>query len=509
MSEGVVYLVGAGPGDPGLLTVKGRRCVETADVVVHDRLVDRRILRHAREQAEVIDVGKVRGQGGSTQPKINSLLVQRAKEGRKVVRLKGGDPFVFGRGGEEADALQEAGVAFQVVPGVTSAIAAPAYAGIPLTHRGVASAFTVVTGTEAPGSQSSPIEWEALARRPGTLVLLMAWESLPTIVEALLRHGKQPDTPTALVRWGTEPYQQTVVGTLESIEAKAAAAGLRPPVVAIIGEVVRLRERLRWFDNRPLWGKRVLVTRTRTQAGALSRLLDDRGAAAIELPTIETRPMDDYGDLDDALADLQGREWVVFTSTNAVQAVFDRLRALGLDSRALYGTRVAAIGPTTASDLEQRGIKPDFVPDRAVSEALAEGLIQQGVQGRRVLLPRADAGREALARSLREAGAAVDDVPVYRTVAPSGLDDRLDDILDGGIDAATFTSSSTVRNLVRLLDGGLDRLSGVLVACIGPVTAATAREMGLEVGLVAREHTIPGLVDALEQHFAREESPHD
>ena len=509
MSEGVVYLVGAGPGDPGLLTVKGRRCVETADVVVHDRLVDRRILRHARERAEVIDVGKVRGQGGSTQPKINSLLVQRAKEGRKVVRLKGGDPFVFGRGGEEADALQEAGVAFQVVPGVTSAIAAPAYAGIPLTHRGVASAFTVVTGTEAPGSQSSPIEWEALARRPGTLVLLMAWESLPTIVEALLRHGKQPDTPTALVRWGTEPYQQTVVGTLESIEAKAAAAGLRPPVVAIIGEVVRLRERLRWFDNRPLWGRRVLVTRTRTQAGALSRLLDERGADAIELPTIETRPMDDYGVLDDALADVQDREWVVFTSTNAVQAVFDRLRALGLDSRALYGTRVAAIGPTTASDLEQRGIKPDFVPDRAVSEALAEGLIQQGVQGRRVLLPRADAGREVLARSLREAGAAVDDVPVYRTVAPSGLDDRLDDILDGGIDAATFTSSSTVRNLVRLLDGGLDRLSGVLVACIGPVTAATAREMGLEVGLVAREHTIPGLVDALEQHFAREESPHD
>ena len=509
MSEGVVYLVGAGPGDPGLLTVKGRRCVETADVVVHDRLVDRRILRHARERAEVIDVGKVRGQGGSTQPKINSLLVQRAKEGRKVVRLKGGDPFVFGRGGEEADALREAGVAFQVVPGVTSAIAAPAYAGIPLTHRGVASAFTVVTGTEAPGSQSSPIEWEALARRPGTLVLLMAWESLPTIVEALLRHGKQPDTPTALVRWGTEPYQQTVVGTLESIEAKAAAAGLRPPVVAIIGEVVRLRERLRWFDNRPLWGRRVLVTRTRTQAGALSRLLDERGADAIELPTIETRPMDDYGVLDDALADLQGREWVVFTSTNAVGAVFDRLRALGLDSRALYGTRVAAIGPTTASDLEQRGIKPDFVPDRAVSEALAEGLIQQGVQGRRVLLPRADAGREVLARSLREAGAAVDDVPVYRTVAPSGLDDRLDDILDGGIDAATFTSSSTVRNLVRLLDGGLDRLSGVLVACIGPVTAATAREMGLEVGLVAREHTIPGLVDALEQHFAREESPHD
>ncbi len=509
MREGVVYLVGAGPGDPGLLTVKGRRCVETADVVVHDRLVDKRILRHAREQAEVIDVGKVRGQGGSTQPKINSLLVQRAKEGRRVVRLKGGDPFVFGRGGEEADALREAGVAFQVVPGVTSAIAAPAYAGIPLTHRGVASAFTVVTGTEAPGSQSSPIEWEALARRPGTLVLLMAWESLPTIVEALLRHGKQPDTPTALVRWGTEPYQQTVVGTLESIEAKAAAAGLRPPVVAIIGEVVRLRERLRWFDNRPLWGRRVLVTRTRTQAGALSRLLDERGADAIELPTIETRPMDDYGVLDDALADLQGREWVVFTSTNAVGAVFDRLRALGLDSRALHGTRVAAIGPTTASDLEQRGIKPDFVPDRAVSEALAEGLIDQGVQGGRVLLPRADAGREVLARSLREAGAAVDDVPVYRTVAPSGLDDRLDDILDGGIDAATFTSSSTVRNLVRLLDGGLDRLSGVLVACIGPVTAATAREMGLEVGLVAREHTIPGLVDALEQHFAREESPHD
>jgi uroporphyrinogen III methyltransferase/synthase len=509
VSKGKVFLVGAGPGDPGLITVKGLQCMEAADVVVYDRLVDRRILGRAAPDAEMIDVGKVPGRGGSKQADINSLLVQKANQGNRVVRLKGGDSFVFGRGGEEADTLQQEGIAFEVVPGVTSAVAAPAYAGIPLTHRGLSSSFTVVTGTEMPGKDASSVDWEALAKQPGTLVVLMGWENLPAIVEGLLRHGKEPQTPVALVRWGTEPYQETVVGTLSDIVTRAADSGLKPPVVAVIGQVVQLRDRLRWFDNQPLFGKRILVTRTRSQAGVLSKLLAERGAQAIELPTIEIGPIDDYRELDDALRDLGRYEWVVFSSTNAVQAVFDRLQVVGLDTRAFHGARVAAIGSTTADRLAERGIAADFVPDELVSEAMVDGLRRHGLEGRRVLLPNADIARKALATGLSELGATVDEVAVYRTSPADGVEARLQDVIADGIDVATFTSSSTATNLVSLLDGSVDRLSEATIACIGPITAATARELGLKVDIIASEHTISGLVDALEAHFAGEESPRE
>ena len=326
----VVYLVGAGPGDPGLITVRGLELLESADVVVHDRLVDHRLIRRARTDAEIVDVGKTPGGKGARQGDIHALLIARASEGRSVVRLKGGDPFVFGRGGEEAMALSRAGIPFEVVPGITSAIAAPAYAGIPVTHRGVASSVTFVTGSESPDRPGADVDWSALARTNGTLVVLMGWRSLESVVARLNSEGLPDDTPAALVEWGTGPRQRSVVGTLVDIIEKGRARGLGPPVVAVFGGVAALRKDIRWFDNRPLFGKRVLVTRSRAQAGALTRLLEGQGADVIEVPTIRIEPPEDYGELDEALRRLSAFDWVVFTSTNAVDAVFDRLQMSGL-----------------------------------------------------------------------------------------------------------------------------------------------------------------------------------
>jgi uroporphyrinogen III methyltransferase/synthase len=504
MRPGRVFLVGAGPGDPGLITLRGLQCLQAADAVVYDRLVDNRLLARARPGAELIDAGKVPGEERNRQTETNALLVRLARQGKQVVRLKGGDPFVFGRGGEEAEALQEEGIPFEVVPGVTSAIAAPAYAGIPLTHRRLASSFAVVTGSEDPQKDGSSVAWNSLAQQGGTLVVLMGWENFANIVQTLVQYGRSPGTPVAVVQWGTEPYQRTVVGTLSDIVGKANEAGLSPPVVVVVGEVVELRDKLRWFDSRPLFGKRVLVTRTRTQAGTLSELLSRRGAQPIEVPTIEIRPLEEFAELDGALRRLHGYDWVVFTSVNAVQSVFGRLETLGLDARAFRAARVAAIGPATAASLREHGIIADFVPDSFVSEAVVEGLKGHGMDGCRVLLPRADLAREALASGLSSLGAAVHEVAAYRTVTPEDAGARLREILTEGIDVATFTSSSTVRNLAQLLDGDLGLLSGVTIACIGPITAAGARELGLNVDIVASEYTVEGLVDALEAHFARD-----
>ena len=459
---------------------------------MYDRLVDKRLLSHAGSKAELIDVGMFPGKGGSRQEGINALLVAKAREGKRVVRLKGGDPFVFGRGGEEAEALSAEGVPFEVVPGVTSATAAPAYAGIPVTHRRLASSFTVVTGNEAPDKDESSLDWDQLARQAGTLVVLMGWENLASIAETLMRHGRPPDSPVALVQWGTEPHQQTVVGTLSDIVGKAADAGLAPPAVAVFGDVVDLRERLRWFDNRPLFGKRVLVTRTRAQAGALSERLAERGAQAIELPAIEIQPLADYSALDGALRRLEANDWVIFTSVNAVQAVFDRLDAMGLDARAFHTAKVGAIGIATATSLREHGIVVDFAPDAFTSESVVDDLKSRGFEGGRVLLPQADIARETLSQGLSAMGATVEEVTVYRTVTPQDSGVRVKAILSEGIDVATFTSSSTVENLARLLDGNLDAISGVTIACIGSITAATARELGLKVDIVAMEHTVAG-----------------
>ena len=507
---GKVYLIGAGPGDPGLLTVKGREALERADVVVYDRLAHPSLLDYAPPSAERVFAGKARGQQELTQEGINDLLVERARAGLRVARLKGGDPFVFGRGGEEALALARCGIPFEVVPGVTSAIAAPAYAGIPVTHRGIATGFTVVSGSEDPSKPESSVRWEALARslaaHGGTLMTLMGWASIEKILEALQRAGLPADTPVALVQWGTWNRQRTVTGTLVTAAVKGRAAGLAAPVVAVIGEVVRLREELAWFDNRPLFGKRVLVTRSRTQASRMCELLEDAGAVAVELPAIAIVPPDDFAPLDDAVNRLASFGWVIFASVNAVDSVFERLDAQGLDARAFGAARVGAIGPATAAALERRGIRPDFTPSRSVSSAALEELAAYDWSGVSVLMPAADIGRDELAEGLSRLGASVQRVTAYRTITPPDAAQRARGAFADGIDIVTFTSSSTVRNLLALLEkdggSGKDDLSRSLIACIGPVTAGTARELGLRVDIEAEEHTVEGLASALSQRFS-------
>ncbi len=495
-----VSLVGAGPGEPELLTVKGLRLLETADVIVHDRLINSRLLAMTRPDAEVVDVGKIPG-GGRRQSDINNFLISTARRGKRVVRLKGGDPFVFGRGGEEADALVAAGVPFEVVPGVTSAVAAPAYAGIPLTHREHASSFTVVTGSlSGKGGGNSP-DWETLAKTPGTLVILMGWRTLSDIAAKLIANGRSGATPSAVVSWGSEPWQMTATGRLDSIADIAKSQGLEAPATVVVGDVVRLRERLNWFESLPLLGRRVLVTRTRNQAGLLSRHLAELGAIPIEVPTIDLRPPHDYAELDNALAEVSGFDWIVFASANAVRAVYDRLVATGRDSRSLHSVRVAAIGPATADAISECGIVADLVPETATSKGLTDALAREHIHGSRILLPRADIATQDIPERLIALGAVVKQVTAYRTVIPEGSKGQAAEALQSGIDVATFTSSSTVRNLLGLLENEADSLAGAKIACIGPTTASTAGSFGLKVDIVAKTPTIAGLVEALIEHI--------
>ena len=503
-------LVGAGPGDPGLITVKGLRCLGQAQVVVYDRLMDPSLLEAAPESAERVFVGKERGRQALTQDQINRLLVDRAAEGKVVVRLKGGDPFVFGRGGEEALALAEQDIPFEVVPGITSAIAAAAYAGIPVTHRRVSSLFTVVSGSEDPTKPESTVPWEVLARTGGTLVVLMGWAPLQSILQTLAEEGMPKSTPVALIHWGTWTQQRTVTGCLEDIVAQGKEAGLKPPVVAVIGPVVDLREGIRWFDRADSPGKRVLITRSRTQASKLGELLEQAGAQPVELPSIEIAPLEDYQELDRELEQFwtggaeQESRWVIFSSTNAVEAVFARLAAQGKDARAFANATIGAIGPATAQALAQQGIRADFVPASSPSEAVVAELSDRDWNGVPVLLPGADIGREVLVEGLAGLGAQVRRVTAYRTVTPSGASDRARQLLQEGVDVVTFTSSSTVRNLMELLGDDQKLLASSLIACIGPVTAATAAELGLRVDLVAKDATVEGLVEALASHWQGE-----
>ena len=500
---GKVYLIGAGPGDPGLITVKGLSRLQRADVVVHDRLVDGRLLEQVDPGAELVYVGKGPARRAMEQEGINGLLVRRASEGKTVARLKGGDPFVFGRGGEEALALANAGIPFEVVPGVTSAVAAPAYAGIPVTHRGLASCFTVVSGSEDPSKDEPSVDWARLAKTGGTLVVLMGWSSLERIADALAREGMDPDTPAALVQWGTEPYQRSVTGTLGNILSLGREAGLAAPVAMVFGPVVELRRDIRWFESRPLFGKRVMVTRSRSQASVLSRMLAEAGAQPIELPTIQTVPPEDYSRLDEAIGSLPSYDWVVLTSANGVDALFGRMAALGLDSRALGSVKVAAIGPATAGALGRFGIRADLVPGQYVGESIVAEMERLGIQGARILLVRADIGRKTLPEGLSRLGAAVDDVTAYRTVAPEAARRRAAELLAGGtLDLITFTSSSTVTNLLALLDEDTSLVNELPAACIGPVTASTARQRGLRVEIEAREYTVLGLVRAITEYYS-------
>jgi uroporphyrinogen III methyltransferase/synthase len=605
--SGRVSLVGAGPGDPGLITVAGLERIREADVIVYDRLVNRRLLDHAREGAELIDVGKIPGESHD-QEAINRLLIKSARAGKRVVRLKGGDPFVFGRGGEEAEALRAAGIEFDVVPGVTSAVAVPAYAGIPVTHRGVAQSFAVITGHEAEEQQTADSKQQAVLPTADTLVFLMGVKTLSETVRKLTEAGRSSDTPVAVIRWGTTPDQQTVVGTLADIADRVEEAGITPPAITVVGEVVRLRDTISWFESKPLFGKRVLITRTRKQASVLAKLLADEGAIPIELPSIEIQPSYDQAVVEDAIEALSSGDyaWTVFTSANAVDIWMGLAQDLGYDARLFGGTNIAAIGPATAKKLAGYGIIADLVPDEYVAEGIVKELGRRWKPGKRpigfvavedagdddaidaflraitqetavarrevpgqirVLVPRAEDARPELIEGLRGLGVEVDEVTLYRAVVPSEAPaDALEMLRRGEIDIVTFTSSSTVQNLVELLvdsseensrtksamkagttshdmvtivglegvkqiradhiifanegddvppefDAFLEKsyrewkrkkksvikklLTRPLIACIGPITAETARDLGLRVDVEAAEHTVEGLVTAV------------
>ncbi|GFK93815.1 Uroporphyrinogen-III C-methyltransferase [Fundidesulfovibrio magnetotacticus] len=495
-----VYLIGAGPGDPGLLTLKAKRVLETCDVLVYDYLANKAFLDYCRPGAEIIYVGKKGGDHTLPQGDINKLLVAKAREGKMVARLKGGDPYVFGRGAEEAEELLADGLTFEVIPGVTSAVAAPAYAGIPITHRKFASSVSFITGHEDPTKDESAHNWPALAQAASTLVFFMGVKNLADISRRLIEGGRDPKTPAALVRWGTTCRHRSMVSTLEDIPAEAKRQGFKAPSLLVVGEVVSLHDTLNWYEKRPLLGKGVVVTRSREQASDLVRLLTDLGACAWEFPTIEVAPLADPAPVREALGRLNCFDWLVFTSVNGVKCFFAEMDAMALDARALGGLKVAAIGPATAQALAERGIRADFVPEKYVAESVVEGLLALQIGGKRVLIPRAAQAREVLPEELARAGAQVEVLPVYETkLAQQDPDEVLAAIEEGEIHFLTFTSSSTVDNFFQVVPAARvaalrDKLT---IACIGPVTAATLKKHGFEPDVQPENYTIPALAQSL------------
>ncbi len=501
---GFVSLIGAGPGDPGLITAKGLDRLRVADVVVFDALVNPRLLREARAGARLIDVGKRGGAHKLTQDETNDLLVALAGEGLAVVRLKGGDPYLFGRGAEEAAYLARHGVGCEVVPGITSGIAGPAYAGIAVTHRKVASTVTFVTGHEQPGKAESGVDYKSLAGLiavGGTVCFYMGIGQLARIVASLVEHGLRSDVPAAVVQWGTRTKQRSVRGRLDGIEGLIKEAGIGSPAIILVGLVAGLEEPgLDYFTSRPLFGQRVLVTRTRQQASGLSAELEALGAEVLEAPTIEIVPVADFVAVDEAIGEIGKWDWLILTSPNAVGVLGDRMSALGLDARHLAGVKIASVGEATSESLASRlGVRADFVPEHTMGEALAAELIdKEGVAGSSVLLLRADIARPALPRLLGEGGALVTELVVYETKMAGGLPGEVLEALRGGeVDWVTFTSSSTVSNLVALLGDERGLLGGVKTASIGRVTSGTMRELGVGVTVEAEGASVGGLVDAV------------
>lgn len=490
---GVVYLVGAGPGDPGLMTARSLELVAAADSVFYDRLIPPGALAGAREDAELVYVGKQPGVPSVPQEEIGERLIEAARAGRSVVRLKGGDPFVFGRGGEEAEALRAAGIEFEVVPGVTAGVAASAYAGIPVTHRDDASAVAFVTGHEDPEKPESALDWEALARFPGTLVFYMGVKRLADNAAALIAAGRDAEEPAAAVERGTTAAQRTVSATLGTIAAAVEREQVGAPALIVIGEVAARREDLAWLERRPLHGRRVVVTRARAQASGLAATLRGLGAEAIELPAIRIEPRLEAAEVREAAAAIGEYALICLTSPNGVRLLFEALAAAGRDSRALAGATVAAIGPGTARALAERGIAADVVPERFVAEALVEALAGIEVEGKRVLVARAAEARDVLPDALRERGAEVDVVALYETVREQPDEAAVE--AAQGAEYVTFTSSSTVTNLVEALG---DRFPATArIVSIGPVTSETARAAGLEVDVEAERHDVDGLLAAL------------
>ena len=490
----MVYLIGAGAGDVGLLTIKAREILEVADVVIYDRLADEKILNYA-PSAKKIYVGKSAGQHTLTQDKINELLVDEGKKNKIVVRLKGGDPFVFGRGGEEALYLRENNLDFEIISGVTSAVAVPAYAGIPVTHRGVATSFAVVTGHEDPNKSESTINWKNLSTGVDTLIFLMGIANLPKITAKLIENGRAKNTPAAVIRNGTKFSQEVLITTLERATADVAAKNIKPPAIFIVGEVVNLREKLNWFDNKILFGKKILNTRARAQASKLTRQLESLGAEVIEFPTIKiTAPTDKFSGLDAAIKNLHTYDWIIFTSTNGVEKFFERLKNFKLDARAFGRAKVAVIGSSTAEKLSHFGIIADVVPKDFCAESLIDSL--KTFSPKNILIVRAEVARDILPRELKNFGAEVTVAAAYKTISAAENVAEIKKLLDEEqIDFVTFTSSSTVENFVKAL--GAEILSKTKTAAIGPITAQTLKNFGIDADIVAEKFTIGGLVDAL------------
>ena len=502
MPTGKVYLVGAGPGDPGLLTLKGKRCLEQADVIIYDYLVDVRLLDYVRPEASLLYAGKRGGGRAVPQQTIHALMREHAANGKVVTRLEGGDPLLFGRGGEEAEELVAANIPFEIVPGVSSATAVPAYAGIPLTHRDHASAVAIVSGHKEVWETAPHLNWATLAGVGGTLVFLMGTRQLQNNMQRLMEFGLPAETPIALIRWGTKADQEVLTGTVGSIAERAAARGFEPPAVIVVGEVVRLRDRLHWFESQPLFGKRIVVTRPRTQASRFADLLEQHGAEVFRFPLIETVPLDSSAALDAALDDLARYDWLVFTSVNGVRYFFERLQARQRDIRSLGDLRIAAIGPETARSIQARHLRVDALPREYQAEALIQVLKAERAQ--RILLPRAAEARAILPQELRASGAQVDEIAIYRTIRPRNRDETLRDMLRAGrVDLLTFTSSSTVRNFMECLSGedSPALLGQARIGCIGPITAATAQAYGLTVAVQPSAYTIPAFVEAILAYF--------
>jgi len=490
---GVVYLVGAGPGDPGLITARALELIASADAILYDRLIPAGVLDGAHPEADLVYAGKAPGNVTMTQDEINTELTERAQRGQSVVRLKGGDPFVFGRGGEEAEACAAAGVDFEVVPGVTAGVAAAAYAGIPVTHRDEASAVAFVTGHEDPEKPETALDWDALARFPGTLVLYMGVKNLPEIARRLIDAGRDPGEPAAAVERGTLAGQRAAVATLGTLAQEVERQGLRPPSILLFGRVAARREEIAWFERRPLHGKRVVVTRARAQASGMARTLETLGAEVIELPAIRIEPTIDSDEVRAAVESLHSYALVCVTSPNGARLLFEAMDTQGRDARALSQAQVAAIGPGTARALREHGVIADVVPERFVAEALVESLAEVPIEGKPVLVARAAEARDVLPDALRERGAEVDVVALYETVRETPAVEEIE--AAAGADYVTFTSSSTVKNFLEVMGGRIPE--GARIVSIGPVTSATAREAGIEVTIEAGRHDPAGLIDAL------------
>lgn len=504
MKKGKVYLIGAGPGDIGLLTIKGFKCLQKAEAVVYDFHLNAQILNYINHEAEFIYAGKRGGHHAMTQDEINRALVDKAKEGKIVCRLKGGDPFIFGRGGEEAEELVKEGIEFEVIPGVSSSIAAPAYAGIPLTHRKYSSSFAVITGNEDITKPESSIDWSRFANGFDTLVFLMGVKNIGAITSKLIEHGKSPDTPAAVVRWGTRPDMKTVVSNLKDIADIVKEENIRPPAVMIVGNVVKLRETLKWYENKPLFGHRILVTREYTDDYAP---LEDLGAEIFEFPTIKIAPPESYQELDDAITHIESYNWMIFTSANGFKYFIQRLLDEGKDIRDLKGIKICAIGTKTSEKIKNYGIKVDLIPEEFNAEGLIKAFTKgQGARGKgqelegiKILLPRAEVAREIFPQKVRELGGEIDTPVAYRVIKPEKHGKRLKRFLkEGRISVATFTSAATFHNFMDIMgEEAIDFLKGVTIAAIGPVTAKAVEKAGLNVSIMPKEATIKAMVDEI------------